>query len=111
MIVINGIEESTLIHRFINGDQTAFELLFRYYYPGLVTFASQIILDIDEAEEIVQLFFVNIWSSRRNIKQSQSLKSYFFTAVKNRALNYLKREKISLKVRAEMQKMIENDKL
>lgn len=111
MVVINGIKEGVLIERFIQGDQTAFELLFRFYYPGLVTFASQIILDYDEAEEIVQLFFVNLWSSRKNIKQSKSLKSYFFTSVKNRALNFLKREKISQKVRAEMQKMIEEDKL
>lgn len=41
MTVINGIEEETLIQRFINGDQTAFELLFRFYYPGLVILRSQ----------------------------------------------------------------------
>src|SRR5690606_198328 len=80
-------------------------------YPGLVTFASQIVLDNDEAEEIVQMFFVKLWSGRKNIKQSETLKSYFFTSVKNRAFNYLKKEKISQRVRLEMQKMVETDRL
>jgi RNA polymerase sigma-70 factor, ECF subfamily len=111
MTIINGIKEEILIQRLINGDQTAFELLFRFYYPGLVTFASQIVLDSDEAEEIVQDFFVKLWTGRREIKKSDTLKSYFFTSVKNRALNVLKKEKISEKVRAEFREMIETDQL
>ena len=94
MTLINGITEETLIERFIGGDQTAFELLFRFYYPGLVTFVAQIISDRDEAEEIVQDFFVNVWTARNSIHQSTSLKSYFFVSVKNRAFNYLKKEQI-----------------
>jgi len=122
MTVINGIKEETLIQRLINGDQTAFELLFRFYYPGLVTFASQIVLDHDEAEEIVVLdpdeaeeivqdFFVKLWTGRKEIKQSVTLKSYFFTSVKNRALNFIKKEKISEKVRVELREMVEKDQL
>jgi RNA polymerase sigma-70 factor, ECF subfamily len=111
MTIINGIKEEILIQRLINGDQTAFELLFRFYYPGLVTFASQIVLDSDEAEEIVQEFFVKLWTGRREIKKSDTLKSYFFTSVKNRALNVLKKEKISEKVREELRDMIETDLL
>jgi len=111
MTVINGIKEEALIQRLIKGDQTAFELLFRFYYPGLVTFASQIVLDSDEAEEIVQDFFVKLWTGRREIKKSNTLKSYIFTSVKNRALNYLKKEKISEKVREELRDMIESDQL
>lgn len=111
MTIIDGIKEETLIQRLINGDQTAFELLFRFYYPRLVIFASQIVLDHDEAEEIVQDFFVKLWAGRRGIIKSETLKSYFFTSVKNRALNALKREKISERVRAELRKMIEADQL
>jgi RNA polymerase sigma-70 factor, ECF subfamily len=111
MTVINGIREETLIQRLINGDQTAFELLFRFYYPGLVTFASQIVLDTDEAEEIVQEFFVKLWTGRKEIKKSETLKSYFFTSVKNRALNVLKKERINEKVRQELREMVETDQL
>jgi RNA polymerase sigma-70 factor (ECF subfamily) len=109
MSSINGIEEDTLIQRFINGDQTAFELLFRFYYPGLVTFVSQIISDHDEAEEIVQDFFVNVWTARKNIQKSSSLKSYFFVSVKNRAFNYLKKEQIKEKTFSQLKELVEKD--
>jgi len=109
MSVINGIDEETLIQRFINGDQTAFELLFRFYYPGLVTFVSQIISDRDEAEEIVQDFFVNVWTSKKSIHQVTSLKSYFFVSVKNRAFNYLKKEQIKEKTLCQLKELVEKD--
>lgn len=109
MSIIHGIEEKNLIERFLEGDETAFELLFRFYYPGLVIFVSQIIADHDEAEEIVQEFFVNVWTARKSIYQSSSLKSYFFVSVKNRALNYLKREQIKEKTFRQLKELIEKD--
>lgn len=111
MAVINGIEEKDLINRMLNDDQTAFELLFRYYYPGLVVFAKQIVFDADEAEEIVQDFFVQLWIGRNKIKESSSLKNYFFVSVKNRAFNFLRKEKVKEKTLNELEYMISNDGL
>jgi len=109
MAIINGIEEKVLIERLFNGDQTAFELLFRFYYPGLVVFARHIVPDPIEAEEIVQDFFVHLWDSRKNIQQTSSLKSYFFVSVKNRAFNYLKKEQIKEKTLLKLKELVEND--
>jgi RNA polymerase sigma-70 factor, ECF subfamily len=111
MAIIKGIEEEVLINRLVLGDQTAFELLFRYYYPGLVTFASQIVLSQEDAEEIVQDFFLRLWAKRNDIRNSNSLKSYFFTSVKNSSLNFLKKEKISEKIRSEFKYLTEHDQL
>ena len=109
MAIVNGIEESVLVDRLLEDDKTAFELLFRFYYPGLVIFAKHIVLDIDEAEEIVQDFFVQVWDNRKNIKKSSSLKNYFFVSVKNRAFNFLKREKIREKTLNELKYLVETD--
>ena len=111
MPVINNIEEKILIERITESDKTAFELLFRFYYPGLVVFASQIVLDPDEAEEIVQDFFVKLWIKRKDIKESLSLKSYIFTSIKNSSLNFLKKEKIREKIVEELKHLVENDQL
>lgn len=81
MSTIYGINEGVLIQRLIQGDQTAFDLLFRYYYPGLVVFAQQIVLDLNEAEELVQDFFVKVWIKRTDIKTGETLKSYCFTSI------------------------------
>jgi len=50
MQLIRGIQEQHLIESLKNGDQTAFELLFHFYYPGLVVYATQLTTDRREAE-------------------------------------------------------------
>ncbi len=107
--MINGISEKVLIERFIRGDETAFELLFRFYYPGLVTFTSQIILDKAEAEEIVQDFFFRMWKRRDRIKKTPSLKSYLFTSVKNRSINFLVTRNHEARKIEELKQIISNN--
>jgi RNA polymerase sigma-70 factor, ECF subfamily len=94
MQTIHGIAEKELIVRLKDGDQTAFELLFHFYYPGLVIYASQFTADRDEAEEIVQDFFVRFWQKHQQVLISDSLSNYFFSSVRNGSLNYLKHKKI-----------------
>jgi RNA polymerase sigma-70 factor (ECF subfamily) len=109
MQLINSIPEKLLIDRFIKGDQTAFELLFRHYYPGMVIFTSQITLDKAEAEEIVQDFFFRLWKNRGRIKETQSLKSYLFTSVKNRGINYLAAKNLETKKIEELKHIMGNN--
>lgn len=108
-LYIAGIEESLLVERMASGDETAFELLFKFYYPGLVIFASNIIVNRDEAEEIVQDFFVRLWEHRENIRSESTLKSYLFTSVKNRSINYLKNVQVKQNVIEELKKQMESE--
>jgi RNA polymerase sigma-70 factor (ECF subfamily) len=94
MNIIHGIKESDLIVRLKEGDQTAFELLFHFYFAGLVMYSTQFTSSRNEAEEIVQKFFVRLWQKRQQIIPSDSLKSYLFSSVKNSSLNFLKHKKI-----------------
>jgi RNA polymerase sigma-70 factor, ECF subfamily len=97
MVTINGITEKDLIVRLNNGDQNAYELLFNFYYSGLVIYSTQFTADRDESEEIVQDFFVRFWQKIQQISPSDSLKNYFFSSIKNSSLNYLKHKKIEAK--------------
>jgi RNA polymerase sigma-70 factor (ECF subfamily) len=45
----------------------------------------------EEAEEIVTDIFVKIWMNRSNMQHIQRPDTYFFVAVKNQSLNYLKK--------------------
>ena len=108
-IYIAGIEEHVLIERMISGDKTAFELLFKYYYAGLVIFASNIVVNKDEAEEIVQDFFVRLWENRSGIKPGNTLKSYLFTPVKNRSINFLKSNQVKQHVVDELKNQMESE--
>ena len=105
MQLIQNISETDLVDRFIQGDQTAFELLFLKYYPGLVQYASQFTADQMDSEEIVQEFFVRFWEKRKQNIQLPSLKSYLFLSIKNACLNYLKHKKVEQKYILEMKKL------
>ena len=104
MQIIQGIYEKDLILRLKEGDQTALELLFHFYYPGLVMYSIQFTADRMEAEEIVQDFFVRFWQRHQQIILTDSLKGYFFSSVKNGCLNFLKHKKVEEKF---IKKMLE----
>ena len=71
-----------------NGD--AFKQLFYTYFVPLVKYSISLIDNQEEAEDIVQDVLAHFWNSRHSVKITTSVKSYLFTAVKYRSVNYLK---------------------
>ena len=70
-----------------------FEQLFRDYFPPLMAFARKILVDEDDAREVVHLVFIKLWEKRNEVDLSTSLKSYLFTSVHNRSLNVIRDRK------------------
>jgi len=93
-----SLHENILIEGLKEGNTKIFDYLFQYYYSGLVVFSYRMVEDMDSAEDIVQDFFFRLWLNRNELVINQSIKSYFFSAVKNRSLDFLKRKKIGTKV-------------
>ena len=69
-------------------------MLFRTYYQPLCNYAFTFVQDRDEAEEIVQSTFLNIWEKRENLSIHTGVKPYLYAMVRNACLNVLKHEKI-----------------
>jgi len=90
----SGLEDKYLIGELNNKNKVVFDFVFNYYYSGLCAFVFQIVADRAVAEDLVQDFFFKIWVSKTDLEISTSLKSYFFTSVKNMALNHLKHLKV-----------------
>jgi RNA polymerase sigma-70 factor, ECF subfamily len=76
------------------GNERAFEQLFRTHYSGLCGYASKYVWDADQAEEIVQDLFYNLWNKKNNLNIDISIEAYLFRAVRNACLNYLKHQKV-----------------
>lgn len=72
---------------------STFEELFKSQFKPLCAFAFKYLKDIDIAKEIVHDAFVNLWQKRDNIDLQKSIKSYLFTTVNNRSLNYIRDNK------------------
>lgn len=93
---MNSFEENNLFINIQQGDEKAFEKLFKLYYGYLCNFATKIIADDVAAEEIVQEFFVKFWERRADLSVESSLKNYLFRSVKNLCLNHIKHSNIKL---------------
>lgn len=76
------------------GDRNAFNILFEYYYSGLVVYANQFLLDLKESEEIVQDIFLKIWEDKEKLHIHSSVRDYLFKSIKNKCLDYLKHQKV-----------------
>lgn len=74
-------------NNFTKGKRDAFENIFHFTYPTLVSFATQHSLDLMVSEDIVIEALHKAWEKRDKIKSPSSLKSFLFTTVHNKSIN------------------------
>ena len=53
--------------------------------------------DLSIAENLIQDVFVTVWEKRATLNPDRSIKSYLYTATKNRALKHLRHEEVKRK--------------
>ena len=86
--------ERVWIGRARSGDVGAFESIFRTHYQRLCLFAEGFVKSDDQAEDIVADVFVSTWENRASCRGCDSLKSYLYVAVRNRAFKLLRHRKV-----------------
>lgn len=82
----------TLFTQVKKGNTRAFETLFRRHYNDLARFCYKLVRDAIIAEELTQEVFIYLWEKKDHIDISTSLKSYLYSAIKNKSINYIKYE-------------------
>lgn len=92
-------EDRYIIEGLISGRESAYRQLFEQYYQRLVVFAHKYLEDLDSARDVVQDLFVDLYESRLGMSIQTSLKSYLYSAVRNRCLNKVKHEQVKQKHR------------
>jgi RNA polymerase sigma-70 factor, ECF subfamily len=83
-----------LLARIASGDRGAFEQLFREHYAALVRFGEGLLRSRELAEDTVQEVLLNLWKQRETVRVDDSVKAYLFRAVRNRALNHIRNERV-----------------
>ena len=85
--------EKNIIQSLKQGDEHAFELLFKMYFKKLCLYANNYLHHKDDSENIVKDSFVKIWERRADLPIDSSLAGYLYTTVRNHAINHLQRER------------------
>lgn len=91
-------EEQYILFALSKGQRSAFDMVFRKYYPSLCAYARRFV-EMEDAEEIAQEIMIWLWENRSRLTIETSLQQYLFKMTYNRSLNLIAKKEAA--VRAE----------
>ncbi len=90
---LSSEQDLALFEEVKKDDLKAYETLFNRYYKELYRFAYNYLREQAPAEEMAQEVFLYLWEKRSQIDIKTTLKTYLYSAIKNKCLNFIKYEK------------------
>jgi RNA polymerase sigma-70 factor (ECF subfamily) len=91
-------QEKLLVSKLRAGEENAYRYLFENYYNPLCRVALFYVEDPYVAENLAEDLFAFLWEQRSTLVIHSSLRSYLFTAIRHRSLNYLQQAYTTNKV-------------
>ncbi len=86
--------DQVLWQKIKKGEDKAFEILFREHFKALSIYALRYTQDIDVAQDLTQEVYLKLFEQRENLEIHTSLKSFLYTSVRHRCMDYLRAQKV-----------------
>lgn len=83
-------EQPALLNHLKGDDLSAFNALYVKYRKALFIYALRFVNDEQVCYELVHDAFIYLWQKRSNAIRDKNIKSYLYTFIKSRSLNYLR---------------------
>ena len=87
MAAYSAYTDQELVALLKQGDERAFDRLFRKFYPSLCFFASRFVSVKGLAEEVVQDTMVKLWQRHGDFDSFNSVKAFLYISIKNACLD------------------------
>src|SRR2546423_9471852 len=87
------ISDGELVKQTLAGDQYAFEMLVRRYNVPLFNFICHCLGDYDQACDVLQQVFLQLYISLPKLRMGEPLKAWLFQVARNRCLDELRRKR------------------
>jgi RNA polymerase sigma-70 factor (ECF subfamily) len=91
-----------LINEFQKGDPHAFTYFFQLHYRPLCYFASQLVGNQQDAEDIVKDTYVKLWQKHPDFATPQNIKAFLYITTRNACLNFLRHVQVKESSRKEL---------
>lgn len=88
-----GYNKDTLISEIKNGSEEAFKFLFDSFHLKIYTVARKMGMTYDEAEDVIQDSFLQLWKQKDTIKEDLSVNGLLYTIAKRIVLKKLEEKK------------------
>lgn len=82
----------TNILRLRDGDNNAYEQIYKTLYPRLFYFVREYIADEEVVRNILQDTFLSLWEKRAILFEDFNLNAWLYTVTKNKALKHLRHQ-------------------
>ena len=89
--------EETLVAELQRGSQNALNALVHRYYASITVFANRKIDNPQDAQQIANNAFYELWKKHANFKNIAGIKNFLYTTARNACFNYLKHQKVEKK--------------
>ncbi len=84
-------DDKALIEAFQAGDEFAFVSLYNRYKGPIYAYCLKMLLDREQAQDVVQETFLRIYENRDRLLNTGSFKAWTFTIARNQCLNQFRR--------------------
>lgn len=84
-------------------EDITFEDIYLSYFSKMKHFAKEYVISEEDAENIVQDVFVELWENRKMLNMHINLIAYLFTTIKNKCLNHLRHKIVVQDTASKMQ--------
>jgi RNA polymerase sigma-70 factor (family 1) len=98
-----------LILHFSNGDDGAFEILYRQHFNQVFYFARRFLPDVQAAEDVTTETFLLAWNNRTGFENIHKFQGFLYTSTRNACLNILKQEQRKTLKQPELIALLESD--
>lgn len=90
-----------------NGNEAAFEIIFKLFYGRLLHIARNYLDNKENAEEIVQNVFLKLWQNIDDLNKIRNINNYLFMLTRNACFDFLKHEKVKKEHAIDVKKNIQ----
>lgn len=78
-----------------------YKKLFDTFYASLCIFSAKYTNNLESSKDVVQEVFISIWDKQIQFEDTDNVKSFLYTAVRNKSLDLIKSKAFKTKVRLE----------
>ncbi|HLT53519.1 MAG TPA: RNA polymerase sigma-70 factor [Flavobacteriaceae bacterium] len=95
MAVYSKYSDDEILQFLKDGDHLAYTEIYDRYSGHLYIFAYKRLKSREEAKDLIHELFLKLWADRETIAEKYNLIAYLYSALRNRIINLIARQKVS----------------
>jgi len=99
----NDFKEGDFLPDLKSGSERVFKLIMDKWYSRLFNFANGYLNNQENTKEVIQDVFLKLWDNRNQLADNTNLNAYLFTLTRNRCIDLIRRERLSIQFRNDKQ--------